>query len=56
MMSLELHIIADIPQDITGSSANILPSNVYAITGSQKKKRSETALAIDHQGVNIYDV
>ena len=55
-MSQEPQVIAEIPQDITGSSRNILSSDVYAVAGSQNKKRSEIALAIDRQGVNIYDV
>ena len=48
--------IAEIPRDLTGSSGRTQASNVYAISGQQKKKRSEFALAIDRQGVNIYNV
>ena len=55
-MIQEPQVIAEIPQDIIGSHGKILPSDIYAVVGSQKKKRSEIALVIDRQGVNIYDV
>ena len=55
-MSQELFLLAKIPQDITGSSGRILASDVYTAAGFRRKKRSELALAIDRQGVNIYDV
>ena len=50
------HIVADIPQDLAGSSGQILATDVYAVAGSKKRKRSEIALAIDGQGIDIYDV
>jgi len=50
------HTLAEIPQDITGSSGKILAADVHAVAGSKKRKRSELALAIDREGVNIYDV
>ena len=50
------YLLADIPNDITGLSGNILATDVLAIAGAQKRKRSELALAIDRQGINIYDV
>ncbi|KAL2048292.1 hypothetical protein N7G274_000203 [Stereocaulon virgatum] len=50
------YTLAEIPQDLTGTSGQIYAADVYAIAGSKKRKRSEVALAIDRQGVNIYDV
>lgn len=50
------YTLADIPHDLTGPSGRILIGDVHAIAGSKKRKRSEIAVAIDHQGVNIYDV
>ena len=50
------YLLADIQQDLTGLHGNVLASEVLAVTGSKKRKRSELALAIDHQGINIYDV
>ena len=50
------YTIADIPPDLKGSTSETFASDVYAISGSRKRKRSEIALAIDRQGVNIYNV
>ncbi|KAL9124729.1 MAG: hypothetical protein Q9217_005976, partial [Psora testacea] len=50
------YTIADINPDLTGSPGRIHSSEVYAVSGSRKRKRSEIALAIDRQGVNIYNV
>ena len=55
-MSQALQVIAEIPRDITGSSGKILTSDVYGVAGGQKRKRSELALAVDRQSINIYDV
>ncbi len=52
----EPQTLAEIPRDLTGSLGSILASNVCAVAGQQKKKRHEVALAIDRQGVNIYNV
>ena len=50
------YILAEIPQDLAGSPGKILATDVYAVAGSRKRKRSELALGIDREGVNIYDV
>ena len=50
------YVLADIPHDITGSPGSILAADVLAITGSKKRKRPELAIAIDRQGISIYDV
>lgn len=50
------YVLAEIPKDITGATGHILTGDIHAIAGSRKRKRSEVAVAIDHQGVNIYDV
>jgi len=50
------YTLADIPHDIPGALGRILIGDVHAIAGSKKRKRSEIAVAIDHQGINIYDV
>ena len=49
-------LLAEIPQDLTGLPGNVLASDVLAVAGSKKRKRSELALAIDRQGISIYDV
>lgn len=50
------YLLADIQQDLTGLPGNIFATDVLAVGGSKKRKRSELALAIDHQGINIYNV
>jgi hypothetical protein len=50
------YALAEVPQDLTGTSVQVHAADVYAIAGSKKRKRTEIALAIDRQGVNIYDV
>lgn len=50
------YTLAEISRDITGAPVNILAADVYTIAGPKKRKRTELALAIDRQGVNIYDV
>lgn len=50
------YTLAEIPHDPTGSSGRILVGDVNAVADSKKRKRSEIAVAVDHQGVNIYDV
>ncbi|KAK4695805.1 hypothetical protein P7C71_g2011, partial [Lecanoromycetidae sp. Uapishka_2] len=49
------YTVAEISRDITGASGNILSADVHTVVGSKKRKRTELALAIDHEGVNIYD-
>ena len=40
---------------VENSDAEISDADTQ-VNGSKKRKRSEVAVAIDHQGVNIYDV
>ena len=55
-MTQKVLLLADIQQDFTGLSGNVFVTDVYALAGTGKRKRSELALAIDRQGINIYDV
>ena len=50
------YLLAEIPQDLNGLLGNVLAADVYAVVGSKKRKRSELAIAIDRQGINIFDV
>lgn len=50
------YLLADIPHNLSGLPGNILATDVLAIAGYKKRKRSELALAVDGQGINIYDV
>ena len=55
-MMVKPYLLADIQQDLTGLPGNVLAADVLAVAGSKKRKRSELVLAIDRQGINIYDV
>ena len=48
--------IAEIPRNITGTQGKIYSADVYGLAGTRKRKRTELALAIDHQGINLYNV
>lgn len=50
------YILAEKPQDYTGLEGQVITANVHSVSGAKKRKRSELAAAIDHQGINIYDV
>ena len=50
------HTLIDLPQDLLGQDSRIWASDVYSVTGARKRKRTELALAIDGETVNIYDV
>ena len=52
----EPYTVDTIPPDLTGTEANVYTCDVFAVSGLRKRKRSEIAIAIDRQGVNIYDV
>lgn len=55
-MIQEPYVLADLQQDLAGLPRNVYSTDVFAIAGSKKRKRSELALAIDRQGIDIYDV
>ena len=50
------YLLADLQPDLAGLPGNVHTTDVLAVTGSEKRKRSELALAIDRQGINVYDV
>ena len=50
------HLLAAIEEDPSGLPGNVFATDVLAVAGAKKRKRSEFALAIDRQGVSIYDV
>ena len=49
------YLLAELGRDLIGLSGNVHAADV-TVAGSKKRKRSELALAIDRQGINIYDV
>ena len=49
------YTVADLPPSLLGSG-EISAADVHTLSGSSKKKRSELAIAIDNESVNLYDV
>ncbi len=54
-MIQEPYTLADLPPSLTGSGS-IQIADVHSLAGASKKKRSELAVAIDYECVNLYDV
>jgi hypothetical protein len=50
-------VVASLPRPIDRSNGRYVVSEVYGgVPGSKKRKRSELAVGIDGEGVNLYDV
>lgn len=45
-----------LPKSLEGDRSKIYTADVNAVVGSRKRKRSEIAVAVDNEGVNLYDV
>ncbi|KAL9609010.1 MAG: hypothetical protein Q9167_006196 [Letrouitia subvulpina] len=52
----EPYILAELHQNPFGSNSKVYASDVFSLVGSEKRKRSEIALASDNQNITIYDV
>merc|ERR1711939_689860 len=51
------YVVATLPQPIDHAKGHYVVAEVYGgATGAKKRKRSELAVAIDGEGVNLYDV
>jgi hypothetical protein len=51
------YVVASLPRPIDRSNGRYVVSEVYGgVPGSKKRKRSELAVGIDGEGVNLYDV
>lgn len=53
---IQEHTLATLPGSLNSSVAHYFATDVYSSEGSERKKRSELAIAIDGYGTNIYDV
>jgi hypothetical protein len=51
-----LYPLATLPRSIDAVHGRTLASTVTSLTPSKKRKRSEVAVSIDGEGVNIYSV
>lgn len=51
------YVVASLPRPIDHSSGRYVVGDVYGGSpGTKKRKRSELAVGIDGEGVNLYDV
>ncbi|KAF2138747.1 uncharacterized protein K452DRAFT_233813 [Aplosporella prunicola CBS 121167] len=50
------HTLASLPKPIDALNGRTLASTVYSLSGARKRKRSEIAVAVDGDGLSIYNV
>ena len=50
------YTLANLPVSLHASQGRTFAADVHTLVGSRRRKRSELAVALDHEGVNIYDV
>lgn len=48
--------LVEFPKNLIAPNGNILVADVIGLVGVRKKKRSELAVALDNDSVNLYDV
>ncbi len=51
-----LYKVAEFPESLATPNGNILVAPVHGFSNSKKRKRSELAVALDSESVNLYDV
>lgn len=55
-MLQEPYTLAEFPKNLIAPNGNILVADIIGLVGVRKKKRSELAVALDNDSVNLYDV
>ena len=50
------HLLTKLPKPFESEKSRVYTADIHSITGSGKRKRSEIAVAIDDEGINLYDV
>lgn len=50
------YTLTELPNNLIAGHASVLTADVHALVGSRKRKRSELAVALDSESVNLYDV
>lgn len=55
-MLQEPYTLAEFPKNLIAPNGKILVADVYGLVGARKRKRSELAVALDNDSVNLYDV
>jgi hypothetical protein len=49
-------LLAQLPRPLDAEDGEIFAGDVFTVCGSEKRKRSELAVAIDREEVGIFDV
>lgn len=55
-MLQSFQILAKLPKPVNAKEVKPLSASVQGLVGGKKRKRSELAVAIDTEGINLYDV
>jgi hypothetical protein len=55
-MLQSIQTLATLPKNVTGYDTQPRCASVYSLSSEGKRKRSELAVAIDTEGVSLYDV
>ncbi|MCJ1303027.1 hypothetical protein MMC08_005833 [Hypocenomyce scalaris] len=50
------YTLANLPVSLHASQGKIFAADVHTVAGTKKRKRSELAVAVDYEGINIYDI
>lgn len=50
------YTLVELSKNPIAPNGRTLASDVYALVGSKKRKRSELAVALDNESISIYDV
>lgn len=50
------YTLVELPKNPIAPNGRTFASDIYALVGSKKRKRSELAVALDNESINIYDV
>lgn len=50
------YTLANLPVSLHALQGNTFAADVHTLVASKKRKRSELAVAVDHEGISIYDV
>ena len=49
-------LLTKLPKSFANEKSRVHTADVHSITRGRKRKRSEIAVAVDNEGINLYDV
>ncbi|MCJ1250553.1 hypothetical protein MMC30_007781 [Trapelia coarctata] len=55
-MLQSFQVLAKLPKPVHKQKAKPFSASVHALVGGKKRKRSELAIAVDTEGINLYDI